>query len=56
MEMINKENCCQFCQFRKELYKMEMPRECKECGFLGYRDKPYNMNIPIEEEDQNDAN
>ena len=49
MEVINKENCCQFCTYRKELYST-VPQACKECGFLGYRDKPYTMNIPVEED------
>ena len=49
MEVINKDNCCQFCTYRKELYST-VPQTCKECGFLGYRDKPYTMNIPAEED------
>lgn len=49
MEVINKDNCCQFCTYRKELYST-VPQACKECGFLGYRDKPYTMNIPVEED------
>lgn len=53
METINKNNCCQFCRFRKELYK-SLPQECKECGFLGYRDKPYTVDIPVKEESDED--
>ena len=49
MEVTNKDNCCQFCTYRKELYAT-VPQACKECGFLGYRDKPYTMNIPVEED------
>ena len=49
MEVTNKDNCCQFCTYRKELYST-VPQACKECGFLGYRDKPYTMNIPVEED------
>ena len=49
MEVTNKDNCCQFCTYRKELYST-VPPACKECGFLGYRDKPYTMNIPVEED------
>ena len=49
MEVTNKDNCCQFCTYRKELYST-VPLACKECGFLGYRDKPYTMNIPVEED------
>ena len=50
MKVINKSNCCQFCRYRKELYKGQVPKECKECGFIDYRDKPYTMDIPIEED------
>ena len=50
MEVINKSNCCQFCRYRKELYKFDLPQECKECGFLKYRDQPYTMDIPIKED------
>ena len=49
MEVTNKDNCCQFCTYRKEIYST-VPQACKECGFLGYRDKPYTMNIPVEED------
>ena len=49
MEVTNKDNCCQFCTYRKELYST-VPQACKECGFLSYRDKPYTMNIPVEED------
>lgn len=52
MKMIDKNNCCQFCNFRKELYPSGAPQECKECGFLGYRDKPYTMEIPVKEENE----
>lgn len=51
MEVINKENCCQFCKYRKELYPT-IPQECKECGFLKFRDKPYTIDIPVEEENK----
>ena len=50
MEVINKSNCCQFCNYRKELYPTIVPQECKECGFLKYRDQPYTMDIPIKED------
>ena len=50
MEVINKSNCCQFCRYRKELYTTIVPQECKECGFLKYRDQPYTMDIPIKED------
>ena len=50
MEVINKSNCCQFCSFKKEYYPNLIPQQCKECGFLGYRDKPYTMDIPIEKD------
>lgn len=45
--VVNKSNCCQYCQFRKEEYKTVIPQECKECGHLNYRDKPYTMDLPI---------
>lgn len=44
--------CCQYCKFRKELYK-EPPRECKECGFLNQRNQPYTVQIPVYEEETN---
>lgn len=50
MKVINKSNCCQFCSYRKELYKDQVPKECQECGFINYRDKPYTMDIPIEKD------
>lgn len=50
MKVVDKNNCCQFCNFRKELYPSCVPQECKECGFIGYRDKPYTMDIPVKEE------
>lgn len=53
MKMIAKENCCQFCKYRKELHT-SLPQECKECGFLGYRDKPYTVDIPVKEERDED--
>lgn len=49
--VVNKSNCCQYCKFRKELYKTVIPQECKECGHLNYRDKPYTMELPISEEE-----
>lgn len=54
MKVVDKNNCCQFCNFRKELYPSCVPQECKECGFVGYRDKPYTMDIPIKEERDED--
>ncbi len=53
MKVINKSNCCQFCKFRRELY-VELPQACKECGFLGYRDKPYTVDIPVKETEDED--
>lgn len=50
--MANKDNCCQFCRSRKELCGPEPMQECLECGFLGYRDKPYTVDIPIREEEE----
>ena len=52
MTMVNKDNCCQFCRSRKELCGPEPMQECLECGFLGYRDKPYTVDIPIREEEE----
>ena len=44
--------CCQYCKFRKELYK-DPPQECKECGFFSERYGPYTIQIPVyEEEDE----
>lgn len=51
MKVINKDNCCQFCQYRKELYSL-VPSECKECGWLNYRDQPYTVDIPVKEENE----
>ena len=50
MKVINKSNCCQFCQYRKELYKDQVPRECMECGFLDYRDKPYTTEVLVKKD------
>lgn len=52
MEMINKEVCCQFCSYRKELYP-EVPQICKECGFLKLRNEPYTVEVPVKTEDTN---
>lgn len=49
--VVNKSNCCQYCQFRKELYD-KVPQECIECGHLKYRNKPYTMELPISEEEE----
>lgn len=51
MEVINKENCCQFCRSRKELVGDEPMQECLECGFLKYRDKPYTFEVSAEEDE-----
>lgn len=40
-----KGSVCQNCRFRKEIYK-EIPKECKECGFLSQRSKLYFVVLP----------
>ncbi len=49
--VVNKSNCCQYCRFRRELYD-KVPQECKECGHLEYRNKPYTMELQISEEEE----
>lgn len=46
---------CQYCKFRKELYK-EPPKDCKECGFLNRRELPYTTQIPVYEEETTNDN
>ena len=50
MNMINKEVCCQFCSYRKELCPT-VPQVCLECGFLNLREAPYTVDVPVKEED-----
>lgn len=38
---------CAYCQFRKEKYPGVLPQECKECGHLALRDKPYCSEVPV---------
>lgn len=53
MKMVNKEVCCQFCSYRKELYPT-VPQVCLECGFLNLREAPYTVEVPVKVEIQED--